>query len=697
MYFFQSLSTGGSYNLKQANIAFQSRLLFKEELPSSISQCSTTSTSSHYEEQRSNDTSLESDGTDKATFSILKRPSSSVSLSSSSQIVSPKTGAFCISRGVLSHNDNISLVDTVGDINIDGVCGNTSSSSIAQPNKTETGSSCIDHSLELVSPDDNNMRLRFNNKRQRDGNPICQYEAFKPTRFNLYQDSNGMSWNATVAKDLPDASPMIKKKSVTLKDNPLISSNLARDESPRSRRGADYATNPKFEEKIRVLQQQRLKERSRRRETSARVEYCGEQREFSKLPPTSPPPYVEDFGDDSDRKSARDRPPSYDSRPMISDEGDSVAIKLGDFVLVSPKEAFDRQSNSPAQIIYKTAVTADGRVQRDESSPPAESRRFNGFTEQQQQQHYHQATPRYAKNSGVLQVTAVPDEARQSMSYARRAATLSAGASKVGVERGEGERRNGNKRDNIKACIEQKPGDLNQANRSDHPILPGNNGHFIAETSQNAETVRASNSGNSSNFSRSQTHEQNIGGVTARSKHVPVLSPSHTVQHVTVKSSKIGQPLSPRLVMAVDGRTGNQDVTFKQFLPGCAVEDVTSFLVNNLNDLSPKTGNRDCSSGEHSPNTLKTAGDRSCSDQNKNSLQFIQEHVSVDCDVEEMTRNISQHLSGFSKVQNVETAMDTASQTRVQVTDLDMPDAACPISRNLQNDKKCQESSGKYL
>ena len=483
MYFFQSLSTGGSYNLKQANIAFQARLLFKEELPSSISQLSNTtlssSTSSHHEEQRSNDTSLESAGTDKATFSISKGPSSSVSLSSSSQIMSPKTGAVCISRGVLNHNENISLVDTVGDINIDGVCGNTSSSSIAQPNKTETGSS-IDHSFELVSPDDNNMRLRFNNKRQRDGNPICQYEAFKPTRFNLYQDSNGMSWNATVAKDLPDASPMIKKKSVTLKDNPLISSSLARDESPRSRRGADYATNPKFEEKIRVLQQQRLKERSRRRETSARVEHCGEQREFSKLPPTSPPPYVEDFGDDSDRKSARDRPPSYDSRPMISDEGDSVAIKLGDFVLVSPKEAFDRQSNSPAQI-YKTAVTADGRVQRDESSPPVETRRFNGFTEQQQQ-HDHQATPRYAKNSGVLQATAVPDEARQSKSYARRAATLSAGASKVGVERGEGERRNGNKRDNIKSCIEQK-GDLNQANRSDHPILSGNNGYFITEPS----------------------------------------------------------------------------------------------------------------------------------------------------------------------------------------------------------------------
>lgn len=666
MYFFQSLSTEGSYNLNQASIAFQSRVLFKEEPPSSISQLSDTtfpsSTSLNYEDQRSNDSSSESTGTDKTTFSMLEGSSSSVPLSCSAQIVSPKTGAVGISRGSLNHNEKKSLADTVGDINIDDVCGNTSS--IAQPNKTDKGS--IDHSFELVSLDDN-MRLRFNNKRQRDGNAICQYEAFKPTRFNLYQDSNAVSWSAAVAKDLPDASPMIKKKSVTLKDNPLISSSLARDESPRSRRGGDYATNPKFEEKIRVLQQQRLKERSRRRETSARVEYCSEQREFSKPPPTSPPRYVEDFDDDSDLRSAPARLPSNDYRPMISDEGDSVAIKLGDFVLVSPKEAFDRQTNSPAQI-YKTAVTAAGRIrQRDESSPPVETRHFNGFTEQQQ---HRQATPHfdnvqkrspYAKNSGVLQATAVPDEARQSKLDARRAATLSAGVCKVGVDRGEGERRNGNIRDNITAGIEQKE-HLNQANRSGHPILPGNNGHL-----------------------------------TARQSSVPLLSPSHTVQHVTVKSSKIDQPLSPRLVMAVDGRNGNQDVAFKQFLPGCAVEDVTSFLVNNFSGLSPTTSKQDCSSGEHSPNAFKTAGDRSCSDQNKNSAQFIQEQVSVDCDVEEVTRNISQHLSGFSKVQNVESAMDITSQMRVHVTDLDMPDAACPLSRNLQPHDKKFEENGRYL
>ena len=741
MYFLQDVSEEGSYNLSQGRSALQeslqSRYLFKEEQPNSLSQSS--SKISFRDDQPSYTTVSESSGTYQDIHSFSKDSYSSSSLLSAQVFPreSTKTVAVGLMRGLANHIDRSSLADTAAETSNSYVDGNTSASSSPPPvlNSIDRENNFTDPKFTFPISDDDNMRLRFNNKRHRNGIPLCQYEAFKPTRFNQFKENDDVSW-----KDLPDISSP-RKKSAISKDNPVIGKRLARDESPQ-RRGENTA-NQKYEEKIRLLQQQRLKERSRRRNNSARAEYCGEQgdAQFSKISDT-PPPYTNEHRDISTPSLPPYQPPPY---YLISDEGDSVAVKLSDFALVSSGEgsraAADRRKNNHARR-HETTVTGSGRTQHSQTSSPVGFNRFNGFDQQHNTaSHYFNHTRDQSSfgKSNVLQTSVLHNGVRE-LEVSGSGVSSSTSTPQVDVQRrgkggGNGKyHKSSSVNNHVMSDVEQRD-DFNHSNRPDYKTSVDNNVASFTETHHENQRKREDHShhenqrkredhsGKYLNYPKSQIQEPKIrtGTPEISFEHERVtfgrdyslntslsgnqrpvknlLPPNNSVHHVTVTSRNISRPVSPRLVMAVDGKNVSNDLTFKEFLPGCAVEDVTSFLVSNINDFAPQKISRDNS--DHTaqePVSLKMTGSAvplkatgiESGGKDKDGTQLIQEQVSMDCDVEEVTRNISKHLVEFCKVQDVESDkdVDERSKIKVRVTDLDMPDAACPLSRNGQHENE---------
>lgn len=218
------------------------------------------------------------------------------------------------------------------------------------------------------------MRLRFNNKRRRNGNQVCTYEAFKPTRFNLYAKSDEPLW-CTIRKNdsLESSSPTVKKKSVTVKLNPVVGARLARNESPA--RSTNYTVTQKYDDKIRMLQQQRQKERIRRRNHSARAADN----------------FIYSRGENVDGMHNRDahtlcysdfRLKQTASMPspafyVISDEDDSVAIQLGDVDLESSKLKNDEKLN-------KYGPTIDNDYEKLRNNNEITAQKQNGILERLQ-------------------------------------------------------------------------------------------------------------------------------------------------------------------------------------------------------------------------------------------------------------------------------------------------------------------------
>ncbi|XP_028417661.1 erbin-like [Dendronephthya gigantea] len=288
-------------------------------------------------------------------------------------------------------NDDILLVDAEGSSHNEG-----NTSVIISELEYLNNLNITEESCDLTTSNEEAMRLRFNNKRNRNGNPSCTYEAFKPTRFNLYTNSDEPSWS-TIKKDnsLESSSPTIKKKSVTGKLNPLIGARLARDESPPAVCYSDgsekqkYTVTQKYEDKIRALQQQRQKERSRRRNHSSRGADNIDQT-FSRAgnldltfsPDIHPPSYAEFYQYRSNPTATLPSPSVY----FISDDGDSVAIQLNDFALGSSRVKNGEKKKKGKEKKQKAC------------SPPVD--RPNGF----QQPHYlYNTENRPRKQNGILQ------------------------------------------------------------------------------------------------------------------------------------------------------------------------------------------------------------------------------------------------------------------------------------------------------
>jgi hypothetical protein len=482
---------------------------------------------------------------------------------------------------------------------------------------------------------DEEMRLRFSNKRHRNGNPSCTYEAFKPTRFNLYTNSDEPSWS-TIKKDnsLESSSPTIKKKSVTAKLNPLIGARLARDESPPSRRysgGTEnhkYTVTQKYEDKIRALQQQRQKERSRRRNYSNRgaenldlTFRRGENIDLTFSPDIHPPPYAELYKYGANPTASLPAPSYY----FISDEGDSVRIQLSDFVLGSPQVKNEKKKKGKEKPKDKA------------SSPPVD----NGY----HQPHYvYNTENRPRRENGILQN--LESHKRILQSYGNGHYEYSA----ENDERVRSHENNGN-------CIDNKT-DRKQSYK--HETIHGDH-DFISQRESERENSEGTLKSSRTHFelSNKRTSSPDSGIFTGQtengskiSRTTGTLQPNETVQHVTVKSRQISRPLSPRPVMAE-----TKDLTFKEFSSNCRNEDVASFLVENIKN-------------EH------VVHERSTPPEHRRSV--VHERVSMNCDVADVAKNISKHLMEFGK--------DDKDEVELLVTDLDAPDAASPLSRNDQRD-----------
>lgn len=637
--------TQGSYNLKSSKVeeSLKSRYLFSEEHPGLLQL---VDTSSCRDIEHANVSSLGSIDTNESTHSIEKSSSDS-SLSTITQEPSQKLSD---AGGALeSRKSVIPLVDTEGRSDNDGNTSVPISDWLSTEHFDEVNFDRADQSLVLNTSDEEEMRLRFNNKRNRNGNPLCTYEAFKPTRFNLYTNADEPSWS-TIKKDnsLESSSPTIKKKSVTAKLNPLIGARLARDESPPSTRysgGAEkqkYTVTQKYEDKIRALQQQRQKERSRRRNYSSRGDANvditfgrGDNLDLTFSPDIYPPSYAE-------FQKYRSNPTASLPYYLISDEGDSVAIQLSDFALGSQRVKNDKKKK--------------GKDKSKAFLPPVD--RLN------EQHHYlYNTDNRPRKQNGILQN--LESHKRVLQSYANRHcdSPLGSKTEEIGIYSYEN-----NDDYNSDNCT-------NRNNKQSYKHETIHSDRDFA-TKRSSERGREENSERASNSPRndfellsnrasspvSVTYTGQIENGLNKSRTGKRLQANETIQHVTVKCGEISRPLSPRLVMAAE----NKDVTFKQFSPSCASEDVASFLVENIkNDLpTPK---------------VQASVIHERSDIARPEQSVLEERVSMDCDVADVARNISSHMVEFDNV-------PSHKEIVLFVTDLDTPDAASPLSSNGQHD-----------
>lgn len=567
--------------------------------------------------------------------------------------------------GALEENrkGELSLVDAEGRSRNDGNTSVTISDLVSPEYFDEENIDKTEQSLALNTSDEEEMRLRFNNKRNRNGNPSCTYEAFKPTRFNLYTNSDEPSWS-TIKKDnsLESASPTIKKKSVTAKLNPLIGARLARDESPPAVRysgGAEnqkYTVTQKYEDKIRALQQQRQKERSRRRNHSARgaenldlTFRSGENLDLTFSPDMHPPSYAEFYKYQSNPTASLPAPSYY----LISDDGDSVAIQLNDFVLGSPRVKNEKKKKGKDKSKHKA------------SSPPVD--RHNGLYQQHASNYLYNTDNGPRKQNGILQN--LESHKRILQSYTNGHYESSSGSKSK--EQVHSYHNNGDYSDNR---ANHKQSYKHETIHIDHD--------FVFTPGRGSEQARVENSERSSNSPRTEllnnrasspypgTYAGQVENSLNKSRTTDRqfrkrLQPNGSIQHVTVKSGQISRPLSPRLVMAE-----TKDVTFQQFSPNCRNEDVASFLVQNIeNDMSTRK------------ERTSVVRER-CEISRPPHQSVVHERVSRDCDDADVARNISKHLVEFCKVDNVE----SHKEIELFVTDLDAPDAASPLSRNGQRD-----------
>ena len=533
-----------------------------------------------------------------------------------------------------NHKSEILLVDAEDRGYDDGNASVTISELVSPVYFDKENFDKTEQSLALNTSDEE-MRLRFNNKRHRNGSPSCTYEAFKPTRFNLYTNSDEPSWS-TIKKSnsLESASPTLKKKSVTAKLNPLIGARLARDESPVRRysggvENQKYTVTQKYEDKIRALQQQRQKERSRRRNHSGRgAEHLdltyrrGENLDLTFSPDIHPPNYAE-FYKYGANPTASLPPPSY---YFISDEGDSVTIQLNDFVLGSPQVKNEKKKKE--------------KPKHKASSPPVDNRYH--------QPHYlYNTENRPRKGNGILQN--LESHKRILQSYANgHYESSSENNEAVGSYQRNGDR--------IDDKTDRKQSYKHQATHDDLDFTSQRE----SERSCKENSVRTVNSPKtqfellnkraSSPPSATSVGQAENGLKISRTTERQTKQSKETIQHVTVKSGQISRPLSPRPVM-VEAK----DLTFKEFSPNCRNEDVASFLVQNIKN-------------EQVVQKRSTPPGQS----------VVHERVSVDCDVADVAKNISKHLVEFCNMDK--------DEIELLVTDLDAPDAASPLSRNSQRD-----------
>ena len=629
--------TKGSYNLKSSKIeeSLKSRYLLNEEHPSLLQLIDA---SSSRDSGHANVSSLGSIDTNESIHSIEKISNDS-SLSTvtqeHSQNLSDAGGALESRKSV------ISLVDTESGSDNDGNTSVPISGWLSTEYFDEVNFDRADQSLVLNTSDEEEMRLRFNNKRNRNGNPLCTYEAFKPTRFNLYTNSDEPSWS-TIKKEnsLESSSPTIKKKSVTAKLNPLIGARLARDESPPSTRysgGAEkqkYTVTQKYEDKIRALQQQRQKERSRRRNYSSRGDENlditfrrGDNLDLTFTPDIYPPSYAE-------FQKYRSNPTASLPYYLISDEGDSVAIQLSDFALGSPRVKNDKKKKDKSKAF----------------SPPVD--RLN------EQHHYlYNTDNRPRKQNGILQN--LESHKRVLQSYANRHCDSSLGSKTEEI------------RINSYANNDDYNSD-NCTNRNNKQSYKHETIHSDRDfaTKRSSERGREEYSDCASNSPRNEfevlsnrasspvsvTYAGQIENGLNKSRTGKKLQANETIQHVTVTCGEISRPLSPRLVMAAE----NKDVTFKQFSPSCASEEVASFLVENINN--------DLSTQKVQASVIHERSDIARPEQS-----VLEERVSMDCNVADVARNISSNVPSHKEIV-------------LFVTDLDTPDAASPLSTNGQHD-----------
>ena len=638
------MAEGGSYNLKSSKIEdnLKSCDLQSEQRPSwhQFIDASNTQISSCRDTEHANVNSLGSIDTNESIHSSEKSsndsPLSTIT-QEHSQKLSEAGGAIESRKGVTSL------------VNIEGRSdnyGNTSvpiSDCLSTEYFDEVNFDRAEQGIVLNTSDEEEMRLRFNNKRNRNGNPLCTYEAFKPTRFNLYTNSDEPSWS-TIKKDnsLESSSPTIKKKSVTAKLNPLIGARLARDESPPSARysgGAEkpkYTVTQKYEDKIRALQQQRQKERSRRRNHSSRVDEnldltfrAGDNLDLTFSPDIYPPSHAE-------FQKYRSNPTASLPYYLISDEGDSVAVQLSDFALGSQGIKNDKKKK--------------GKDKSKAFSPPVD--RVN------EQRHYlYNTDDRPRKQNGIIQN--LESHKRVLQSYANRHCDSSSAESKT-EELGTDSYENNDNYSNGN-CTNRN----NKQSYKYETIRSGREEN--SERALNSPTNDLELSSNRASSPVSVTYTGQIENGLNKSRSGKRLQANETVQHVTVKCGEISQPLSPRLVMAPE----NKDVTFKQFSTSCASEDVASFLVENIrNDLSrPK---------------MQASVIHKRSDIERAEQSVVQERPSMDCNVADVASNISKHVVGFCSVNN----LPSHKEIVLFVTDLDTPNAASPLSSNGQPDSK---------
>ena len=629
--------TKGSYNLKSSKIeeSLKSRYLLNEEHPSLLQLIDT---SSSRDSGHANVSSLGSIDTNESIHSIEKSSNDS-SLSTvtqeHSQNLSDAGGALESRKSV------ISLVDTESGSDNDGNTSVPISGWLSTEYFDEVNFDRADRSLVLNTSDEEEMRLRFNNKRNRNGNPLCTYEAFKPTRFNLYTNSDEPSWS-TIKKEnsLESSSPTIKKKSVTAKLNPLIGARLARDESPPSTRysgGAEkqkYTVTQKYEDKIRALQQQRQKERSRRRNYSSRGDENlditfrrGDNLDLTFTPDIYPPSYAE-------FQKYRSNPTASLPYYLISDEGDSVAIQLSDFALGSPRVKNDKKKKDKSKAF----------------SPPVD--RLN------EQHHYlYNTDNRPRKQNGILQN--LESHKRVLQSYANRHCDSSLGSKTEEIRINSYANNDDYNSDN---CTNRnnKQSYKHETIHSDRDFATKRSsergGEEYSDCASNSPRNEFEVLSNRASSPVSVTYAGQIENGLNKSRTGKKLQANETIQHVTVTCGEISRPLSPRLVMAAE----NKDVTFKQFSPSCASEEVASFLVENINN--------DLSTQKVQASVIHERSDIARPEQS-----VLEERVSMDCNVADVARNISSNVPSHKEIV-------------LFVTDLDTPDAASPLSTNGQHD-----------
>lgn len=547
----------------------------------------------------------------------------------------------------LNRKEEMSLVDAEGRSLSDGSTSPAISECMSPADVHKEYADNIEQYLALKTTD---MRLRFNNKRHRNGNPSCTYEAFKPTRFNLYKTSDEPSWSTIKRNDsLESASPTIKKKSVTAKLNPLIGARLARDESPPGlcycggTGNQKYTVTQKYEDKIRALQQQRQKERSRRRNYSSRGDENLDvrvrrndnlDRTFS--PDMHPLASYPEFYKYRSNPSPNLPPPYY----LICDEGDSVAIQLNDVVLESQQVKNDKTKKGKDKWKYKSALQAPVDLHNDNY-------------QQETSQYLFRTDNQPRKHKEILQN--LGSHKRILQSYRNGSNGL------------DNFHQNDNKRSTRQYTSKHESVDV------------GHDFVFI----RGSEVARSENSERSSNSPVNTSNEGNVisKSRTTERKFGKKLQSNGTIEYVTIRSGEIARPCSPRLVMAE-----TKDVTFKQISPHCRNEDVASFLVQSIeNGQSRPQQSVGKVSKPVEPTIVNDVSTREQRNTNVMQTNIVHQRVALDCDVADVAKNISQHLTEFCKADDVE------REVELLVTDLDGPNAASPLSGKgkLHNNIRC--------